>query len=436
MILEPQFETLPREKLEALQLERLKKQLKNVYENVPFYKKAFDEKGAKPEDLRVLSDLARFPFTYKNDLRDTYPYGLSAVPKERFARIHASSGTTGKPTVVPYTENDLQDWSDLMGRAFFGAGMTEKDILQNAFGYGLFTGGLGGHCGGERLKAAVLPTSGGNSKRQITLMHDLGVTALCCTPSYAINLLETAIDMGYQPKEFALKTGVFGSEPWTNELRATLENGFGINALDIYGLSEVMGPGVACECLEGKDGMHVNEDHFLVETIHPETGEVLAPGEVGEIVFTTLKKEGMPLIRYRTRDICALKIEPCVCGRTFYRMNRVMGRSDDMLIIRGGNVFPSQIEEVLLKSAGTAPHYVIVVEHDEARNMDKLEVQVELDNALFSGVTRDLQHLEEKITRDIKDIIGISVKVRLVEQKTITRFEGKAQRVLDKRKKG
>ena len=435
MLLEPELESMPRPQLEKLQLERLQKLVARVYEKVPFYKNAFDENGIQPSDLKTLKDFARFPFTYKSDLRDTYPFGLVAVPKSEYARIHASSGTTGKPTVVVYTANDLKVWADVMGRSFFGAGINENDILQNSFGYGLFTGGLGGHCGGERLKAAILPASGGNSKRQITLMRDLGVTALCCTPSYAVNLLETAQDLGYNPREFALKKGVFGAEPWTNELRQTIENGFGIDAVDIYGLSEIIGPGVACECVEEKNGMHINEDHFYVETINPDTGEVLPAGEVGELVFTTITKEGMPLIRYRTRDISVLNTEKCRCGRTFYRMQKVIGRSDDMLIIRGVNVFPSQIEDVLLKVAGTAPHYMIVVEHDEVRNMDKLEVQVELSQNLFSDVTRNLQELEAKITRDIKDIIGITTKVRLVEQKSLARFEGKAQRVIDKRKK-
>lgn len=435
MLLEPELESMSRPQLEKLQLERLQKLVARVYEKVPFYKNAFDEKGIQPSDLKTLKDFARFPFTYKNDLRTTYPFGLVAVPKSEYARIHASSGTTGKPTVVVYTANDLKVWADVMGRSFFGAGINENDILQNAFGYGLFTGGLGAHGGGERLKAAILPASGGNSKRQITLMRDLGVTALCCTPSYAVNLLETAQDLGYNPREFALKKGVFGAEPWTNELRQTIENGFGIDAVDIYGLSEIIGPGVACECVEEKNGMHINEDHFYVETINPDTGEVLPAGEVGELVLTTITKEGMPLIRYRTRDISVLNTEKCRCGRTFYRMQKVIGRSDDMLIIRGVNVFPSQIEDVLLKVAGTAPHYMIVVEHDEVRNMDKLEVQVELSQNLFSDVTRNLQELEAKITRDIKDIIGITTKVRLVEQKSLARFEGKAQRVIDKRKK-
>lgn len=435
MLLEPELESMPRPQLEKLQLERLQKLVARVYEKVPFYKNAFDEKGIQPSDLKTLKDFARFPFTYKSDLRTTYPFGLVAVPKSEYARIHASSGTTGKPTVVVYTANDLKVWADVMGRSFFGAGINENDILQNAFGYGLFTGGLGAHGGGERLKAAILPASGGNSKRQITLMRDLGVTALCCTPSYAVNLLETAQDLGYNPREFALKKGVFGAESWTNELRQTIENGFGIDAVDIYGLSEIIGPGVACECVEEKNGMHINEDHFYVETINPDTGEVLPAGEVGELVLTTITKEGMPLIRYRTRDISVLNTEKCRCGRTFYRMQKVIGRSDDMLIIRGVNVFPSQIEDVLLKVAGTAPHYMIVVEHDEVRNMDKLEVQVELSQNLFSDVTRNLQELEAKITRDIKDIIGITTKVRLVEQKSLARFEGKAQRVIDKRKK-
>lgn len=436
MQLQPEFESMSRPKLQKLQFQRLQKLLENVYEKVPFYRQSFDKHGVKPSDLKSLQDLQKFPFTYKQDLRDNYPFNLALADKKDFVRIHASSGTTGKPTVMVYTQNDLQIWSDVMGRSLTGAGITSNDIVQVAFGYGLFTGGLGAHCGGERINAAVIPASGGNSKRQITLLKDLGVNAICCTPSYILSLLDTAKELNIDiHKDLKLRTGVFGAEPWGEEMRQKIEQGFNIKAIDIYGLSEIIGPGVACECREAQHGMHVNEDHFLIETINPETGEVLPPGEQGEIVFTTISKTGMPLIRYRTRDITRLITEPCACGRTFHRMQKVIGRSDDMLIIRGVNVFPTQIESVLMQNKEVAPHYMIFVSTDEHSGMDKLEVQIELNEEMFSDITKNLQHLESNYTKDIKDIIGISCKVRLVEKNSLQRFEGKAQRVIDTRKK-
>ncbi len=436
MQLQPELETLSRKELQNLQFSRLQKLLENVYAKVPFYHQSFDKHGVKPSDFKNLEDLAKFPFTYKQDLRDNYPLNLCLADKKDLVRIHASSGTTGKPTVVAYTQNDLQIWADVMGRSFTAAGICQTDILQNAFGYGLFTGGLGAHYGGERIKATVVPASGGNSKRQITLLKDLGVTAICCTPSYILNLVDTAHELNVDfHNELKLKIGVFGAEPWGEEMRQKIQQGLGIRAIDIYGLSEIIGPGVACECSEAQQGMHINEDHFLVETINPDTGEVLALGEQGELVFTTISKTGMPLIRYRTRDISQLITEPCACGRTFYRMQKVIGRSDDMLIIRGVNVFPSQIESVLLQSTEVAPHYMIFVGTDEYSGMDKLEVHIELNDALFSDVTKNLQNLESRFTKDIKDIIGISCKVRLVEKNSLQRFEGKAQRVVDNRRK-
>lgn len=436
MQLQPEFESLSRKDLQNLQFLRLQKLLENVYAKVPFYRQNFDKHGVKPSDLKTLQDLQKFPFTYKQDLRDNYPFNLCLADKKDLVRIHASSGTTGKPTVVAYTQNDLQIWADVMGRSFIAAGISQNDILQNAFGYGLFTGGLGAHYGGERIKAAVVPASGGNSKRQITLLKDLGVTAICCTPSYILSLVDTAAELNVDfHNELKLKTGVFGAEPWGEEMRQKIQQGLGIKAIDIYGLSEIIGPGVACECNEEQHGMHINEDHFLVETINPETGEVLPTGEQGELVFTTISKTGMPLIRYRTRDISRLITDQCSCGRTFYRMQKVLGRSDDMLIIRGVNVFPSQIESVLMQNNEVAPHYMIFVSTDEHSGMDKLEVHIELNENLFSDVTKNLQHLERNFTKDIKDIIGISCKVRLVEKNSLQRFEGKAQRVVDNRKK-
>ncbi|MCA1927544.1 MAG: phenylacetate--CoA ligase [Calditerrivibrio sp.] len=432
MIWNEEFETLPREALEALQLKRLKATLEKVYATVPFYREKFDKAKFHPDNLKSLNDLKNVPFTYKQDLRDNYPFGLFAVPREQVVRIHASSGTTGKPTVVGYTKRDISMWAELMARTFSAAGVKKGDILQNAYGYGLFTGGLGAHYGAELIGASVIPISGGNSKRQVMLMKDFGSNAISCTPSYALSLYEAAIEDGIDVKSLPLRVGIFGAEPWTNEMRKDIEEKWGIDAIDIYGLSEVIGPGVSYECLEAKNGMHINEDHFIVETIDPETGEVLPYGEVGELVFTSITKEALPIIRYRTRDISRLIKEPCICGRTFLRMEKVTGRTDDMLIIRGVNLFPSQIESILIETKGVLPHYQIIV--DRVNNLDSLEVLVEVSEDLFSDEIKVLQHLEQTIEKNIKDIIGITCKVRLVEPKTIERSEGKAKRVIDKRK--
>ena len=432
MIWNNEFETLPREALEALQLKRLKNILVKVYETVPFYKNSFDKAGVSPFDLKTLDDLAAFPFTYKTDLRDNYPNGLFSAPQKDIVRLHASSGTTGKPTVVGYTKKDIDIWAEVMARSLTGAGLSNRDVIQVAYGYGLFTGGLGAHYGGERIGASVIPASGGNSKRQITLLKDLNVTGVCCTPSYALNLLDVAKELGEDIKKYPVKVGVFGAEPWTEEMRRSVEEGWGIDAVDIYGLSEIMGPGVACECIDAKRGMHINEDHFLVEVINPETGKVIPKGEVGELVFTTITKEGMPLIRYRTRDLSRIITEPCKCGRTFHRMEKVMGRSDDMLIIRGVNVFPSQIESVLVGHKGVLPHYMLTI--DRVGNLDTLEVNVEVEGEFFSDEIRKLQELSKSLEKDIKDIIGVTAKVKLVEPKSLVRFEGKAQRIIDNRK--
>jgi phenylacetate-CoA ligase len=431
MIWNEEYETLPREALEALQAKRLRNLVERVSATVPFYKKKFKELNVSADDIKTVADIVKLPFTTKQDMRDSYPYGMFAVPKEQVVRIHASSGTTGKPTVVGYTRRDIQTWAELMARTFHAAGVQKGDVLQNAFGYGLFTGGLGAHYGAELIGASVIPISGGNSKKQLMIMKDFETTAFCCTPSYALNLYEVACEMGIDVKSFPIKVGVFGAEPWTHQMRKEIEEKWGIDAIDIYGLSEVIGPGVSFECVEAKNGMHINEDHFIVETIDPETGEQLPFGEKGELVFTTITKEGIPLIRYRTRDITRIIKEPCVCGRTFVRMEKVMGRSDDMLIIRGVNVFPSQIESILMDTKGVSPHYQLIV--DRVDNMDVLEVQVEITEDLFSDEIKRMQALEKSIVKDIKDIIGVSVKVKLVEPKSIARSEGKAVRVIDKR---
>ncbi len=432
MIYDMEYETLPREALEAIQLRRLQNTLQRVYATVPFYKKRFDEVGFKPSDLKTLEDLRRVPFTTKQDLRDNYPYGLFAVPMENVVRIHASSGTTGKPTVVGYTARDIQTWATLMARSLSAAGATRGDIIHNAYGYGLFTGGLGVHYGAEKLGASVIPISGGNTKRQIMIMKDFGATILTCTPSYALHLAEVAQEMGVDFRDLKFKAGLFGAEPWSERMREEIEKKLHLDAVDIYGLSEVIGPGVAVECLEAKAGLHIFEDHFIAEIIDPATGEVLPPGSVGELVFTSITKEAFPVIRYRTRDITSLNPEPCVCGRTFVRMNRVSGRSDDMLIIRGVNVFPSQIESVLMEIQGVEPHYQLIV--DREGNLDMLTVLVEVGESAFSDKVKTLQDLEKVITKNIKEYLGISAKVRLVEPKTIARSEGKAVRVIDNRK--
>ncbi len=425
-------ETLPRKELRELQLERLKAVVERVYERVPFYKKKFDQAGVKPGDIKDLRDIRNLPFTTKDDLRDNYPFGMFAVPMTEVVRVHASSGTTGKPTVVGYTRKDVETWADLMARALVGAGVHEGDIIHNAYGYGLFTGGLGFHYGAEKLGATVIPISGGNTQRQLMIMQDFGSTVLCCTPSYALNLADVIEQQGLDLKKFKLRVGIFGAEPWSERMRDEIQKRLNIKALDIYGLSEVIGPGVSCECIEAQSGLHVYEDHFLVEVIDPETGEALPPGEEGELVFTTLTKEVFPLIRYRTRDISRLIPDPCVCGRTFYRMARVTGRTDDMLIIRGVNVFPSQIEHVLLNIEGLEPHYQIIVDRRGA--LDELEVQVEVSEKVFSDEMKRLDELKRRIEHDLKDFLGVGAKVTLVEPRTIQRFEGKAKRVIDKRK--
>ncbi|HOK06103.1 MAG TPA: phenylacetate--CoA ligase [Syntrophales bacterium] len=434
MIYNEDFETLPREALEALQLKRLRQVTERVYHTVAFYRRAFDEAGVKPDDIRSLTDLRRLPFTTKKDLQDNYPFGLFAVPMSSIVRLHASSGTTGRATVVGYTKRDIDTWSELMARCFVAASVTKNDIIHNAYGYGLFTGGLGVHYGAERLGASVIPISGGNTKRQIMILQDFGPTVICCTPSYALNLAEQGRSMGVDMEALKLRVGVFGAEPWSDTMRQQIEASLNITALNIYGLSEIMGPGVAMECLEGREGMHIFEDHFLVETIDPVSGEVLPPGEQGELVFTTLTKEAFPLIRYRTRDISRLFAAPCRCGRTLYRMDRVMGRSDDMLIIRGVNVFPSQIEAVLMGIEGLEPHYQLIV--DRAGTLDTLEVQVEVTESLFANAdeVKVLQRLDRRITKDLKDYLGITAKVKLVEPKSLQRSEGKISRVIDRRK--
>jgi phenylacetate-CoA ligase len=434
MIYNDEYETLPREALNALQLKRLQQVVNRVYHGVGFYKKSFDKAGVTPDDLKTLDDLKRFPFTSKQDLRDNYPFGMFAVPMSNVVRLHASSGTTGRSTVVGYTKRDIDIWAELIARCLVAANLTKSDIIHNAYGYGLFTGGLGLHYGAEKLGASVIPMSGGNTKRQLMILQDFGPTAICCTPSYALNLAEQGQAMGIDMRSLKLRVGIFGAEPWSEQMCRQIEEAFDIKALNIYGLSEIMGPGVAMECSDVQEGMHIFEDHFLVETINPKTGEVLSPGEQGELVFTTLTKEAFPLIRYRTRDISRLYPEPCRCGRTSYRMDRVMGRSDDMLIIRGVNVFPSQIEAVLIAIEGLEPHYQLIV--DRVGTLDTLEVQVEVTDSQFINAdeVKVLQKLEKQLMKDMKDYLGITAKVKLVEPKTIQRSEGKASRVIDKRK--
>ena len=415
--------------LRALQLQRLKTTVQRCYDNVKLFRQRMDERGMKPSDVRTLADVAKLPFTQKTDLRDTYPYGLFAVPMKEVVRLHASSGTTGKPIVVGYTKDDLDVWSSVMLRSFAATGMHEGDVLQNAYGYGLFTGGLGAHYGAERLGATVIPISGGNTERQILVMKDFGVTAICCTPSYFIHLIEKINASGISFRELGVKTGVFGAEPWTEAMRVKIEDMLGIDAINIYGLSEVMGPGVSVECM-CKNGMHIWEDHFLPEIIG-EHGESLGYGEQGDLTFTTLTKHGMPLLRYRTHDLCTLTDEPCACGRTHVRMGRVMGRTDDMLIIRGVNVFPSQVEHALLQVEGIVPQYQIVV--DRQNNLDTMEVQVELSPEFMSDTIKDMETLEARIVNSIASHALVHATVKLCQPGTLPRSEGKAKRVTDKR---
>lgn len=429
-MLHPEIETMSREGIWELQSKRLQETVRRVYENVPFYQKAFQEIGLEPGDIKSVDDLSKLPFTVKQDLRDNYPFDLFAVPKSELVRVHASSGTTGKPIVVGYTQNDINNWADLMARCFAMAGATKDDTVQIAYGYGLFTGGLGCHYGAERLGATVVPISGGNTKRQLMLMQDFGTTVLACTPSYALYLAEEAVHMGIDLPASQLRIGVFGAEPWSDNMRKELENKMGIDAYNIYGLSEVIGPGVSMEC-QCKNGMHINEDYFIAEVVDPETLEPLPYGQKGELVFTSLLKEAFPVIRYRTRDISVLIEEKCDCGRTFVRMERVAGRTDDMLIIRGVNVFPSQIESVLLAIGETEPHYQLVVDRKGA--MDDLEIWVEVSDKMFSDEIRRLEELERKLRNEIQSVLGISAKIKLVEPRTIPRSEGKAKRIVDKR---
>lgn len=426
---EPQYEKMPREELEKLQLERLQQKVKYVYEKVPFYRAKFQEMGVTPKDIKSLDDVTRLPFTSKTDFRDNYPFGLMAVPLSEVVRVHASSGTTGKPVVAAYNAKDIDTWSNLMARTLVSAGAHSGDIIQNAYGYGLFTGGLGFHYGGERLGAAVIPVSSGNTKRQIMLIEDLGSTILACTPSYALILAETAWEMGVDLASTQLRIAACGAEPWSENMRAEIEAKAGVTAIDIYGLTEVVGPGVGCEC-PYKAGMHIWEDHFLAEIVDPVTGEPLPYGQQGELVLTTLTKEALPVIRFRTHDIVNLHPETCKCGRTMARMSKVQGRTDDMLIVRGVNVFPTQIESVLLSIERVEPHYQIVV--DRERHLDDIEIWVEVSDAVFSDEMRSLEELEGRVRVEMDSVLGISARIKLVEPKTITRSEGKAKRVIDR----
>lgn len=427
----PHFECMDRNGLRQVQSERLRTTLERAYFNVPFYRHRMQESGLGPESIDSIEDISKLPFTTKNDLRDNYPFGLFAVPMSEIVRIHASSGTTGKPTVVGYTRHDVVTWSEVMARTLTAAGATRNDFIQIAYGYGLFTGGLGLHYGGEKIGASVIPISGGNTSRQIQLMHDFGTTILACTPSYALHLAEAIGENGVDRDSLKLRAGVFGAEPWTENMRKEIEAKLRITAIDIYGLSEVIGPGVASECSE-QDGLHINEDHFYPEIIDPETLQPLPEGSLGELVFTTITKEGLPLIRYRTRDLTRLSFKKCSCGRTLVRMEKCLGRSDDMLIIRGVNLFPSQVESVLLEMSEINPHYQLIV--DRINNLDTLELKVEVNEAFFPDRISQLESLRQKLSSNIEDAIGLGVKVTLVEPKAIARSEGKAVRVIDKRK--
>jgi phenylacetate-CoA ligase len=422
-------ETMPRSELKALQLSRLKTTVERAYNKVPHYKQKFDAAGVKLSDLKSLADLTRFPFSVKSDLRDNYPFGMFAVPREQLLRLHASSGTTGKPTVVGYTKGDLDLWADLMARCLAAMGARPGDIVHNAYGYGLFTGGLGAHYGAERLGCTVVPLSGGGTERQVTLLKDFGATVLCATPSYALNIAEVAEGMNVNIRKLPLRTGIFGAEPWTDAMRRDIEARLGIEAIDIYGLSEIIGPGVACECREAKNGLHGWEDHFLFEVIDPDTMQPKPMGEAGELVITTLTKEALPMLRYRTRDITRLSDEPCSCGRSHVRILRVTGRNDDMLIIRGVNVYPSQVEAVLVGFPGLAPHYQIVLTREGA--LDAMTVEVEL----APGFDGDRSRKAMEVTHHIKSLIGVTCKVVAKSPGEVPRSQGKAVRVRDERKK-
>ena len=426
---QPEIETASVEEIKKLQSERLVHTIRHVYENVPYYAEKMRAAGLTPDDINGLDDLKKLPFSYKSDLRDTYPFGLFAVPLTDVVRLHASSGTTGKQIVVGYTEHDLEVWSDIVARAFTAAGADEDDVVQISYGYGLFTGGLGADGGSRRIGATTVPISTGNTSRQLNLMKDFGTTLLCCTPSYALHLGESLAKEGFSKDDLKLRAGVFGAEPWTNEMRRQIEALLGIKAYDIYGLTEVMGPGVAFEC-EEQSGMHINEDHFIAEIIDPDTGEVLPEGTQGELVFTCITKEAFPIIRYRTRDIATLSREKCSCGRTFIKMSKPRGRTDDMLIIRGVNVFPSQIETVLIENGYPADYQIIV---DRQTNTDSIEVRVEISEENFTDTIRGMSAAERKLEGEFKSLLGIAAKVKLMEPGSIERSEGKAKRVIDRR---
>ena len=426
-----EMETMSKDELRKIQGERLKTTIQRVYANVPYYAEKMKAAGITPNDINTVEDLEKLPFTYKTDLRENYPFGTFAVPMEQVVRVHASSGTTGKQTVVGYTRNDLKTWSECVARCLASAGVTKGDIVHIAYGYGLFTGGLGLHYGVEKVGATVVPVSGGNTARQIQLLKDFGATVLCCTPSYALYIADEMKSLGYTKDDFKLRLGIFGAEPWSEEMRAQIEEKLGLKAYDIYGLSEIMGPGVAMNCSEQR-GLHIAADHFIAEIIDPETGRVLPSGERGELVFTCITKEALPLIRYRTRDLSVLTTDTCSCGRTSPRMEKVAGRTDDMIIVRGVNVFPSQIESVLLKFSEVEPHYMIYL--DRINNLDVMEIQVEMNDTFFSDQVRKIENLERKLRQEIESAIGISAKIKLVEHKSIQRSEGKAKRVIDKRK--
>ena len=424
---------MPVNELREVQLSRLQNIVAHAYRNVEFFRKRMDENGVKPADIKTLADIQKLPFSKKIDLRDTYPFGLCAVPMSEVVRLHASSGTTGKPIVVAYTKEDLDVWAEVMKRGLAGAGLSEKDIVQIAYGYGLFTGGLGAHCGCEALGATVVPASVGNTQRQVMLMRDFGVNGICCTPSYFLHLIEQAKLSGIDMRELPVRVGIFGAEPWSQGMREQLEAGAGIEAFDIYGLSEIIGPGVAIECTEHQ-GMHVFEDHFYPEIIDPDTGEVLPDGEMGELVLTTLSKYAMPMIRYRTRDLTRIIAEPCKCGRTIRRIDRISARSDDMFIIRGVNVFPSQIESALLTVPGVSANYLIILTTENG--MDNIELDVEMSPEAFSDQVKVLEALQRNIVKAVESVIGLRIRVKLVAPQTIARSEGKAKRVLDQRIKG
>ena len=427
---QPEIETMPREELRKLQSEKLVKQVKHVYDNVPYYRAKMDAKGIKPEDIHGIEDLYKLPFIEKSDLRDTYPDGMLAVPREEVVRIHSTSGTTGRRVIAYYTKEDIDLWDDCCARAIVAVGADKEDVIQVSYGYGLFTGGMGLHGGAHKVGCMTLPMSSGSTERQIQFMTDLKSTVLCCTPSYAAYIGETLKEMGYTPDDISLKAGIFGAEPWTASMRKSIEETLGIKAYDIYGLTEITGPGVSFECAE-QGGMHINEDHFVAEIINPETGEPLPYGEKGELVFTCLDKKAFPMLRYRTRDICVLNAEPCSCGRTHIRMSKPMGRSDDMMIIRGVNVFPSQIETVLLNE-GFSPNYQIKL--GRVNNNDTFDVYVELPADQFDDSVKNIAEKEKSLKDAMRSMLGIGPAVHLVPPKTIARSEGKAVRIIDERK--